>query len=155
MNSYIQRLIKHALLLFLLIASVPAFSQTAAELERILAAPAVSSADAAWLVLSSAERVPPETSADNAFRTAEENQWLSKKAAAEKPITLGELSFLIMKAFNMKGGLGYTLFPGPRYSYRELTHRNLIPGRAYSSIKPSGERLLQILSGVLSYAGEE
>jgi hypothetical protein len=92
---------------------------------------------------------------DSAYRTAEENQWLSKKAAAEKSVTLGELSFLIMKSFNMKGGLFYTLFPGPRYSYRELTRLNLIPGRAYSSLTVSGERLLQILGGVLSYIGEE
>jgi hypothetical protein len=146
---------KSVITLALLLAAAPVFTQTAAEMERILSVPAVSYTDAAWLVLSAAEAVPAGTTAGNAYRTAEENQWLSKKAASQKPLTLGELSFLIMKSFNMKGGLFYTLFPGPRYSYRELIRLNLIPGRAYSGLAVSGERLLQILGGVLSHNGEE
>jgi hypothetical protein len=144
---------KPALALLLLLA-VPAFSQTATELERIIAAPAVSCQDAAWLALIAAEAVSPETSADQAFRTAKENRWLSPRTLADQAITLGELSFLLMKSFHMRGGLFYTLFPGPRYGFRELTRLSLIPGRAYSSLRPTGARLLQILGGVLAHTGD-
>jgi hypothetical protein len=48
----------------------------------------------------------------------------------------------------------YTLFPGPRYGYRELAYRKIIQGRAYSAMPVSGERLLRILSRALDCSGD-
>jgi hypothetical protein len=59
-----------------------------------------------------------------------------------------------MKAFNIKGGFMYSLFPGPRYGYRELVYRKIIRGRAYSAMPVSGERLLRIIGRVLGYNNE-
>jgi outer membrane protein OmpA-like peptidoglycan-associated protein len=142
-----------------------ASAQTAAELERVLALPAVSYGEAAWVVLNAAGTVLPEAgeeSSENsgdssgvgAYRFSADNKWLSKKAAAEVPLTLAELSFLIMKAFTLKGGFMYSLFPGPRYGYRELTYRKIIRGRAYSTMTVSGAQLLRIISRALDYAGD-
>jgi outer membrane protein OmpA-like peptidoglycan-associated protein len=132
-------------------------AQTAAELERVLALSAVSYGDAAWVVLNAAGTALPaaaEASPEGAYRFAADNQWLPKKAAAEAPATLGGLSLLIMKAFTIKGGLMYTLFPGPRYAYRELVYRKIVQGRAWSTMTVSGERLLRILNRALEYAGD-
>jgi outer membrane protein OmpA-like peptidoglycan-associated protein len=129
-------------------------AQTAAELERVLALPSVSYGDAAWLVLSAAGTALPENSAGGAYRFAVDNKWLPKKAGEAESVTLGGLSLLIMKAFNIKGGFMYTLFPGPRYSCRELTYRKIIQGRAYSTLTVSGERLLRVLSRALDYTGD-
>jgi hypothetical protein len=145
------------ILLFLSAALLPpqtAAAQTAAELERLLALPAVSYGDAAWLVLNAAGIIPPESSRDEAWRYAADNNWLPKKAAAERPATLGGLSLLMMKAFDIRGGFMYSLFPGPRYGYRELVYRKLIQGRAYSGMRVSGERLLRIVSRILDYSGD-
>jgi hypothetical protein len=60
-----------------------------------------------------------------------------------------------MAAFGIKGGIMYSLFPGPRYAYRELLHLKLIQGRADENFTLSGERLLQILGRVLQYTGED
>jgi hypothetical protein len=57
-----------------------------------------------------------------------------------------------MKAFALKGGLMYTLFPGLRYAYRELAYRKIITGRAYSTMRVSGERLLRLLDRALVYS---
>jgi hypothetical protein len=157
-----------AALLLLSAALLPAPSavaQTAAALERVLALPAVSYGDAAWVVLNAAGTALPEAaeaslenpgefSEGGAYRFAEDNKWLSKKAAPDTPVTLGGVSFLIMKALNMKGGFMYILFPGPRYAYRELAYRKIITGRAYSTMTVSGERLLRILDRTLAYAGD-
>jgi hypothetical protein len=78
--------------------------------------------------------------------------WL--RGEAESAITLQELSFLIMNAFDLRGGLMYTLFRNPRYAYREMIYRQLIQGRAYSNMNVSGIRFLQILGRVLSHTGE-
>jgi hypothetical protein len=59
-----------------------------------------------------------------------------------------------MKALNIKGGLMYTMFSGPRYAYRELVYRKIIAGRAYSTMRVSGDRLLRLLDRALAYAGD-
>ncbi|AEF86912.1 hypothetical protein TREPR_0578 [Treponema primitia ZAS-2] len=137
------------------IFSVPfAHAQTAAELERILVVDAVSTGDAAWLILSAAGTAPVEISAGEAYGLAKENRWLAKKARSDEAITLGAVSFLIMQSLDLKGGLMYSIFPGPRYAYRELISQNVLQGRSYASLEVSGERLLRILSRALEYAGE-
>jgi hypothetical protein len=136
--------------LFFAAALLPA--QTAAELERILALPAVAYGDAAWLILGAAGKAPGEGSA--AYRFAADSNWLPENAGEEDPVTLRGVSFLIMRAFGIEGGLMYSLFPGPRYGYRELVYRNVIQGRAYPAMPVSGERLLRILSRALEYAGD-
>jgi outer membrane protein OmpA-like peptidoglycan-associated protein len=137
-----------------LVPAPSAAAQTAAELERVLAFPAVSYDDAAWFVLGAAGTALAEDSAGGAYRFAAECGWLPQKATAEEPVTLGSVSFLIMQAFNIKGGLMYTLFPGPRYAYRELVYRKIITGRAYSSMPVSGERFFRMLNRALEYAGD-
>jgi hypothetical protein len=132
-----------------------AVAQTAAELERVLALPAVSYGDAAWFVLGAAGTALPDNSAAGAYRLAADNDWLPQNTAAEEPAALGGLSLLIMKALDIPGGLMYTFFPGPRYAYRELTYRKIIGGRVYSTMTVSGERFLRILSRALEYAGDQ
>jgi hypothetical protein len=139
--------------LFFILSAALLSAQTAAELERIIAIPALSYGDAAWLILSSADAAPPGTPADGAFSLAAERGWVPQNAGADTSVTLGGVSYLIMRAFNLKGGILYSAFPGPRYSYRELVYRKVIQGRAYVGLPVSGERLLRILSRALEYAG--
>jgi hypothetical protein len=90
-----------------------------------------------------------------AFALARERQWIPSGAEAHTPIRLGELSYLIMRAYNLEGSVFFALFPGPRYAFRELDYRRLIPGRRDPGLPVSGEQLLQILSKVVGYLGEE
>jgi hypothetical protein len=148
----------------ILLSAPGAAAQTAEGLERLLALPIVSYGEAAWLILNAAgvAEDPPgnstensgESSEGNAYRFAAYNGWIPKKAIVDTPATLGGVSFLIMKAFNMKGGFMYTVFPCPRYAYRELVYRKIIRGRAYSTMTVSGERLLRILNRTLTYSGD-
>ena len=142
------------LLFYLLIFnfSFAAFAQTAAELETVLQAPAVSCAQAAWLVLSSGNNV--SVNIETAFAQAASRGWL-KKAQPDDPITLGKLSFLIMKAFDLKGGMMYALLPGPRYAYRSMLSRSFIQGTADPAMTVNGERFLVILGKVLSAQEDE
>ena len=132
---------------------LPAFlsAQTAAELEVVLESPVVSYDQAALFVLGAADG----SAGSGAFDQAMERGWLPKKAARENPATMGGLSFLMMKAFGIKGGMMYAIFPGPRYAFRTMTARSLIQGASDPSMSVSGERFLQILGNVLSAAGGE
>jgi outer membrane protein OmpA-like peptidoglycan-associated protein len=89
-----------------------------------------------------------------AFAAARDRGWLPKGAAADSPVTLGGLSYLALNAFSLKKSLLFTLFPGPRYAYRQLEYLDLLPGLRDPALNVSGERLVQILGRILSYSGE-
>jgi outer membrane protein OmpA-like peptidoglycan-associated protein len=89
------------------------------------------------------------------YGLAGERGWLVKGSAAERPIKLGELCFLMMKAFNIKGSFLYALFPGPRYAFRELDYLALIPGRRDPALRVSGGELLLFLTMTAAYRETE
>jgi hypothetical protein len=130
-------------------------AQTASEIDLLLANKEIAFAHACRFTLAAAAKTGAEIADDQAaFTRAHENGWLPKQADADNPIRMGELSFLIMRAFNMKGSFLYALFPNPRYAFRELDHLKLLPGRRSPMSQVSGEELLWILGMVLSYLEE-
>ena len=148
---------KYLIPLFFLLLPVLAFAQTAAELEAILGTGELSCGQAARFVRASvrdgvaSDSVSPYADFDEAMA----NRWFPKKTSANESITLGKLSFLMMRAFNIKGGMMYAAFPGPRYAFRSMVSHSYIQGVSDPAMKVSGERFLQILGRVLSSTGEE
>jgi outer membrane protein OmpA-like peptidoglycan-associated protein len=148
-----QRFFKKIFLFFMGLAlGGQIHAQTAAEMDTLFLNPAINFAQASRFVLAASDRADLSPAA--AFALAWGNAWLPKEASEDGPIRLGELCFLIMKAFDMKGSFLYALFPGPRYAFRELDYLRLIPGRRDPALKVSGEWFLQILELVLNYRGE-
>jgi hypothetical protein len=131
----------------LLFSVTAAYGQTATELESLLETGEITCSQAAYFVLAAAET---PSNPEAAFAAAREKGWLPAKAESGDSITLGGLSLLMMKAFDLKGGLMYRFFPGGRYAYRTMTSRGFIEGRSYSTLKVSGERFLQILGNILA-----
>ena len=115
----------------------------------------VTVARAARFVLGAADLLPAGVSGTAAETAAYElalsNGWITKEAS--QAATLQDAAFLIMNAFEFKGGIMYSLFRNPRYAYRELIYRRIIQGRSYAAMTVSGTRLLQIIGSCLNYAG--
>jgi hypothetical protein len=108
-------------------------------------------AGAALIVLPAAGLMGEDALPEAAFAEALNRGLLPRGAEMDGAVRLGELAFLIMGAFDLKGGLLYTLFPGKRYAYRELVYRRLIQGRNDPALTLSGERLLRILGRAMDY----
>ena len=141
-------------ILFLLPALL--FSQTAAELGALLETETVNMETASRFILGAAELLPPQLYGADATAAAYDmavSKGWTKKAPAQDA-TLRDISFLIMNAFDFKGGIFYTLFKNPRYAYREMLYHRLIQGRADPSFTVSGQRLLNIIGRSLSHWGE-
>jgi outer membrane protein OmpA-like peptidoglycan-associated protein len=119
-------------------------------MDAVLAARELSFAQASRFVLAAAGIAEEGTSP---YELARAKGWLSGEA--ESPIRLGELCFLMMKAFDMKGSFLWTLFPGPRYAFRELDYLRLIPGRRDPALRVSGENFLRMLGMVSAYVDPE
>jgi hypothetical protein len=128
------------------------FAQTADEMDRILDAKEITYSQAAGFVLTAANALP---AGGDAFTAAREKRWLPAGAEADSPIRLGELSLLIMKAFDLKGGIFYSLFPVSRYACRELVYMRVIQGRTDPGGRLDGRAFLQILGRVLTYTEED
>ena len=133
----------------LLVAPVYLQAQTAEELESILKADYVTWSQAANFILRSTDK----SFKGSALEYAAMHGW-TRRSAPGDPITMAELSYLIMKSFNLKGGMMYSLFPGPRYAYRTMLSRSFLQGACDPSLTVSGERFLIILGRVLSAEGE-
>jgi hypothetical protein len=129
-----------------------ALSQTAARLDAVLEAERVSFAQAALVVLPAAGLLSPEASPAEAFARARE--FFPGGADMDGPLSLGELSHLVMRSFGLSGGFMYAAFPGPRYAYRALAWLRLLPPGADPGRTVSGEELLYITGRALSHRGE-
>jgi hypothetical protein len=138
---------------FLLAAPALLYAQTAAEIEKLLETEAVSYEQAAWLALEAADLGSFENSA--AFNFAARQGWLPKKAAPSDQASLEGVSFLIMRAFGIKGGLFYSLIKNPHYAYREMVYQDIIQGRADPQMHVSGDLLLFLVNRILSRAEEQ
>ena len=146
----------HVILTVCILFSSPVlFAQTkpaAAEIDAVLKDPAISCAQAAAFILAAANIVYPE---NTAFEHALVRGWFPKNTIPNDPVQLGRMSFLIIEAFNIKGGFMYAIFPGPRYAFRTMVSRSYIRGAADPAMSVSGERFLLILGNVLNAVGDD
>jgi hypothetical protein len=124
-------------------------------MDALLESNAISFVQAAHFTLVFADILDETAVPGDAYALARERGWLPAKAEADSPVKLGELCFLVMNAFDIKGSFLYALFPGPRYAFQELDYLKLIHGRRDPATRVSGERFLQILGGIMAHTRTE
>ena len=127
-----------------------AFSQTALEMDTMLTSKAVNAAQAARFVLGTADLLPPGVAGADAEKAAYDlalsKGWINSDST--ESITMKDTAFLIMQAFDLKGGVMYSLFSNPRYAYREMVYQRIITGKTDQNMKVSGTKLLLIFDRV-------
>ena len=125
-------------------------AQSNQTIDRLLEESPATFGDAAYVILSAAGLVPESATAEEATAAVAERKLLARTPSPTEPVTLGEVCFLIMKTQGMKGGLLYTLFPGPRYATRELASLGLLKGFTHPYRVVSGEEVMWVLGAVLN-----
>ncbi|RKX76661.1 MAG: hypothetical protein DRP87_11260 [Spirochaetes bacterium] len=138
-------------LYFYLVFSMPA--QSNAVLDSLLEEEKATWGKCSYLVLSAAGIIPEDASEEDAMRTIMERGWQRREKATDEPIKLGRYSFLIMQAFDLKGGIMYTIFRSPRYASRELGFKGFIRGDSGAYRTLTGEEAVRILGRVLEWKG--
>jgi len=138
---------------FLTGAAFLSAQSTAAEIEMLLNTSAVTYAQAARFLLEASDAMVTSDH-EEAFRYAAQRGWLPKKVSANDTARLDSISLLLMRSFDVKGGLLYTVTKSPHFAYRELTYRETIQGRANPGMNVSGEMLLFITGRILSQLGD-
>jgi hypothetical protein len=128
--------------------------ETAEEIERLLSKNVITYAAAARFILEASDTLVT-SDVHEAFLYASQRKWLPRNAAENDAARLDGVSLLIMRSFNLKGGIMYSIIKSPHYSYRELVSKNIIQGRTDPAMYASGEKLLFITGKVLSQKESE
>jgi hypothetical protein len=133
------------------------FGQTADRIERLLEQGRVSYRDASLLVLEASGHLDPDkqTGADDAFSFAVESGWLPKGAQAQDAARLDGLSLLVIRAFDINGGVFFSLFKNEHYAYRAAVYRGIVQGRSDPQMSVSGELLLYTVNRALGMGSKE
>ncbi|MCL2213623.1 MAG: hypothetical protein FWC06_00295 [Treponema sp.] len=141
--------------LILYFITAPCFlaaQSTADEIENLLNTKAVTYAQAVRFVLEAAN-ITAVSGYEEAYHYASERSLLPKNISMNQTMRLDGLSLLLMKSFNLKGGLFYSMFKNPHYAYRELVYRDVIQGRADPGMNVTGERFLFYVNRILTQEG--
>ncbi len=149
-----MRMKKSGILLLLLMSlALPAAAQSNQLLDKLLDEKEARFADVVSLTLTAAKLLPETATPQEAIQTLQQQGWKVQVASADAPISLGDYSYLLMKAFKISGGVLYSLFPGPRYACRELGFLKIIPLDARPNRTVSGEEAIRILGNALARQG--
>ncbi len=120
-------------------------------IDALLASSGLSWGQAAWLVGRSVGILEEFTDFEQSSRQALNLGWGSPELESETPVDLAVYCELLMKSHKISGGIFYTLFPGPRYAYRELAFKKIIPPRIPPDGMVSGQQALLFLQNLRSH----
>jgi hypothetical protein len=139
----------------LLAAAGSVWGQSNELLDVLFEEPTTSLGQAAYLVLTASGRIADDSAPADAAAALRRQGWTVPERSADESLTLGEYSYLLMQAFELKGGVMYRIFPGPRYAGRELAYLDLIKGDTSPYRTFSGEEAIGILGRLVEWKEEQ
>ncbi len=142
-----------ALIFAMVAATFPAFAQSNAAVDELLAQEKAQIGSSAYMVLNAGGLIGEDATLDDAFATLKAKGWLADARSAEAPILLDEYCLLVMRGLGLKGGVMYSLFPGLRYGYRELVARGIVNASGGPKRAIAGDEALRILRLALDLKG--
>jgi hypothetical protein len=122
-------------------------------LDGLLAKQSITVGQTAYLVLVASDNLAEDADEARAFELLTNMGWTPAGATVNQPIELASYAYILMRAFNLKGGIMYTLFPSPRYAFRELASMQIIQSVYDPSSPLDGSMAIQILSMVFDTLG--
>ncbi len=140
------------LMILMAVLGVPFLAAQSNEvLDTILAQASLSYSNAAYLVGTASGLVEDTVAPADAVAPVEQKGWGKPGLKPDDPVTLGDYSYMLTRAFGISGSIMYAILPGPRYATRELVFLEIISGAAMPGMSLSGERALRILEQVLHH----
>lgn len=118
-------------------------------IDSILSEEPATAGSAAYVALTAGDLLSEDASRERAVQVAAETGWLPEGTDAERPVTFGELAYMLMEALEVQGGLMYRLLPGPRYAGREFVYQGWSPERRGPNEQVSGQFLIRVTGNFL------
>lgn len=145
------------LLLGGLLFVAPVVGQSNEVIDTILADDVILYKNGSYIVLTAAGEVDESLTPAEAYDALEglKKEWRVSLPGKDVPMSLGDFSYLVMRAFSINGGLFYRIFPGPRYAAREMKFLGFIQDGPSPYRKISGEEAVGILGRTLEWMEEQ
>jgi hypothetical protein len=140
-------------LFVLALSGAGAYAQSNQVVDRLLDEKVATFGDAAYMILNAAGLIPETSTGADAASAVNAAGYLHGSRSETQPITLGEVCYLIMKTQKMRGGVLYSLFPGPRYAAREFTSLHLVKGISHPGRTVTGEEVMRMLESAMESVG--
>lgn len=134
---------------FMVFFSVGCFAQSNDRIDELLSQEQAEFGHIVYVLLNAGGIVEDQTSVESAYGRYAELGWLLAKKPIDAPLSVGELSYIIMKSLGLRGGLMYTILPSPRYAHRELVYKGMISGKIRAERKVSGDEVLRYVGTIL------
>nr|MBP3282386.1 hypothetical protein [Treponema sp.] len=135
---------------FALATVFAANAQSAEKLTEILDASEVSLAQLSYIAGTCGFNLPDNSNYTTAFEEMKRRGYFGQNAKESDKATLAQASYLFMKATKIDGGLMYRITDSPRYAFKELKARGIIPQTAEASLKFSGHEALDLLNSCIA-----
>jgi len=145
--------IRYVPALVALAIGMPCFAQANAQVDELLSEQQARLDSAAYLVLVAGGQLAEDSSPAEAYAMLQDKKWIPAGLEASAPIRIDDYCALVMKALAIRGGLMYSLFPGPRYAYRELAAKGIVNQSGGPSRSLPGDEAMQILRQALDLKG--
>lgn len=142
-----------ACLVISLVTSISVFSQSSAVLSEMLETEEASYAQAAYLPAIYVNLVSDEASQEEAFKALRDNGYFKENTNSQESLSLSQLSYIYVKAFQIKGGLFCRMLKSPRYAFKELKALGVLPPEADPAMLVSGRDVIDIFNHCLEIAG--
>ncbi|NBF41956.1 MAG: hypothetical protein GVY14_16230 [Spirochaetes bacterium] len=140
-----------ALVLFLApLVTVPAADQMEV-IATMQTAEEVTYREGGFAVLVASGTLPRTAAPDAALNPGLRSQLGWDSRAVDGPLTVAEFSYLVMKAFDIPGGLMYRLAPSPRYAVRELRFRRILLDRLDATDNIAGVEALRVIGNAIEW----
>lgn len=140
-------------LVLLWFSAAGTWAQSNEFVDRLLSSGSVSVGQVSYLILVASDNISEDADEARAFELLQNLGWAPAGAVLDSRISLAEYSGILMRAFGLKGGVLYTLFPGPRYAYRELAARQVFQGRTDPSEPVDGPQAVRMLARIFDVLG--
>ncbi len=142
-------------LTLLALGCVVAFGQSNEMIDELLAKDIADFDSSLYLILSAGGLIDESTSPEQAYEAFRSLGWRLTSKERDDSLTMRELSYLIMRSLGVNGGVMYTIFPSPRYAFRELVYKGVISRQVPPDRVVSGEQVVRYLGAVLRLEGGE
>ncbi len=126
-------------------------AQSNEALDIILDTPRVTYGQVAYLLLAGDQAIDEESDAPEAVSALEARIGTVVARAANDPLSLGEVSLLVQRYYELPRGLMSNVTASPRYAVRDLRFLRIVQGRSYPGMAVPGERMVRIVRRVMDY----
>ncbi len=148
-----KMIIPLAFFLFL-VPAVQSFSQSNDMIDLVLEEDPATYGNTVYLALTGAGYVSESATPAEALDVLKQQGWKLKTRSPDDPLRLGDYAQVLLQAFDIKGGLFYSMFKSPRYASRELKYLGFVKGSSASSRRLSGEDAVKILGKLMRWKEE-